>query len=41
MVGGLVDKLFVVSVSVVGEFNKIPLLGTAYLLIFVNLVEMT
>ena len=41
VVGGLVGKIFVVGGSGVGVFNKIPFLGTAYLLIFVNLVEMT
>ena len=41
MVGGLVGKIFLVGGSVVGVFNKIPFLGTAYLLIFVNLVKMT
>ena len=38
---GFGDKIFLVGGSVVGVFNKIPFLGTAYLLIFVNLVEMT
>ena len=33
-------KLFVVGGSMVGVFNKIPFLGTAYLLKFVNLVKM-
>ena len=41
MLGGLVGKMFAVRVSVIGIFNKIPFLGTAYLLIFVNFVEMT
>ena len=41
VVGGLVGEMFVVGGLVVGIFNKIPFLGTAYLLNFVNLVEMT
>ena len=39
--GGLGGKMVVVGGSVVGIFNKIPFLGTAYLLNFVNSVEMT
>ena len=31
----------VIGDSVVGVFINVPFLGTAYLLIFVNLVEMT
>ena len=31
----------VIGKSVVGVFINVPFLGTAYLLIFVNLVEMT
>ena len=41
MVGGLAAKLFVKIDSVVGVFIKVTFLGTAYLLIFVNLVKMT